>query len=264
MKKFLYRFFIELTNQAFLSKWLENFTKSSYSRHFIPTFVKTYKINETEMLHPITEYGSLHELFTRQLNMVNRPVAIGDEIVVSPVDAVVEEFGSIDADQTFIAKGKSYSISEMLHRDEVKKKYINGIFLILYLSPSHYHRIHAPISGDIIGQWSLGTSSYPVNNWGITYGKSPFTKNYRVISEVVKDDSHLAIVKVGAMFVNGIELTHEGDKIKKGEEIGFFEFGSTIILLFEKDSFTLNPSIHKKMDILVGQPLGTLKKRTMH
>ncbi|KAA0549325.1 phosphatidylserine decarboxylase [Bacillus sp. BGMRC 2118] len=264
MKKFLYRFFIELTNTAFISKRLEKFTRSSYSKHMIPTFVKTYKINETEMLQPINSYDSLHELFTRKLNMDRRPIAIGEELVVSPVDAVIEEYGSIDADQTFIAKGKKYSISEMLHRDEVKNKYLNGMFLILYLSPSHYHRIHAPISGEIVGQWSLGTSSYPVNKWGITYGKSPFTKNYRVISEVLKGDAHLAIVKVGAMFVNGIELTHEGEAIEKGEEIGFFAFGSTIILLFERDSFTLDPSIHKKMDILVGQPLGTFTKRTMH
>lgn len=264
MKKFLYRFLIELTNRPFLSKLLETFTRSTYSKRVVPVFVKTYKINENEMLQPISEFSSLHELFTRKLNMSNRPITEGEDVVVSPVDAVIEEFGQIREDQTFIAKGKEYSISEMLHRDDVKEKYINGMFLILYLSPSHYHRIHAPISGEIIGQWSLGTSSYPVNNWGVTYGKSPFTKNYRVISEVVKNESHLAIVKVGAMFVNGIDLTHEGEKIHKGEEIGYFSFGSTIILLFEKDTFELHPDIHKKMDILVGQPLGTIQKRTMH
>jgi phosphatidylserine decarboxylase len=263
LKKYVYRFFIELTNRPYLSKLLENFTKSSYSKFLIPSFVKTYQINIDEMKRSPKDYQTLHDLFTRQLKKEVRNVADGDDIVTSPVDAVIEEFGPIMSNQTFIAKGKAYSISEMLHKEEIKKKYINGTFVILYLSPSHYHRIHAPISGEVTNQWSLGTSSYPVNRLGIKYGKSPFTKNYRVITEVENNGVHLSIVKVGAMFVNGIELTHSGESITKGEEIGYFAFGSTVILLFEKDSFSLGEHIYKKMDIQIGQPLGTIKKGTI-
>jgi phosphatidylserine decarboxylase len=264
LKKYIYRFLIELTNRPYLSKWLENFTRSTYSKFLIPSFVKTYKINIGETPKSLNDFGTLHDLFTREIKKELRPITNGDQIVVSPVDAVIEEFGPIRTDQTFLAKGKTYSISEMLNKEEIKKKYIDGTFVILYLSPSHYHRIHAPISGEITAQWSLGTSSYPVNRLGIEYGKSPFTKNFRVISEVVSNGIHLAIVKVGAMFVNGIELTHKGESIEKGEEIGYFSFGSTIILLFEKDTFTLDKPIQKKMDIQIGQALGTIKKGTIH
>ncbi|MFZ3588243.1 phosphatidylserine decarboxylase [Bacillus sp. DJP31] len=258
MKKKLYRFFIELTNRPLISKWLERFTRSPYSRFMIPSFTRVYQLNLDEMEKSITEYQSLHDLFTRKLKNKSRTIEIGDQVVTSPVDGVLEDFGEISDDHTFIAKGKSYSISEMLGDNEKKRKYINGTFLILYLSPSHYHRIHAPISGDIVAQWSLGTSSYPVNNWGVKYGKSPFTKNYRVISEIVSNGAYLALVKVGAMFVNGIEVTHKGESIKKGEEIGYFAFGSTVILLFEKASFSPN-ALSKKMDVQIGQVLGTIR-----
>jgi phosphatidylserine decarboxylase len=263
LKKYIYRFLIELTNRPFLSKLLENFTRSPYSKLLIPSFVKTYKLNLGETTKTLNDFKTLHDLFTRELKRDLRPITVGKQVVVSPVDAVIEEFGPIRTDQTFMAKGKSYSISEMLNKEEIKKKYINGTFVILYLSPSHYHRIHAPISGEITDQFSLGTSSYPVNRLGVEYGISPFTKNFRVISEVVSNGVHLAIVKVGAMFVNGIELTHRGESIEKGEEIGYFSFGSTIILLFEKDSFILGDHIHKKMDIQVGQAIGTINKGTI-
>jgi phosphatidylserine decarboxylase len=264
LRKYLYRFFIELTNRPFLSKWLERFTRSPFSRKVVPSFSRIYNLNQEEMEKPLSEYETLHHLFTRKLKKPYRMIEAGENIVTSPVDAVLEEFGMISDEKTFKVKGKAYSISEMLENDRKREKYIKGSFLILYLSPSHYHRIHAPISGEITSQWSLGTSSYPVNQWGIEYGKSPFTKNYRVITEIVNKGNHIALVKVGAMFVNGIELTHQGESIIKGEEIAYFSFGSTVILLFEKDTFTPKDDLVKKMEVQVGQPLGTLKVETTH
>lgn len=255
--------FIELTNRPFLSKILERFTRSSYSRILIPSFTKVFQLNQDEMEKEINEYKSLHDLFTRKMKKDVRVIEEGDHVLTSPVDAVLEDLGEISHDQTFTAKGKSYSILEMLGNSEKTNKYINGTFLILYLSPSHYHRIHAPISGEIVDQWVLGTSSYPVNSWGIKYGKSPFTKNYRITSEIMSNGAHIALVKVGAMFVNGIELTHEGDNITKGDEMGYFAFGSTVILLFEKNVFSPR-NLTKKMDVQVGQALGTIKKETTH
>ncbi|MFD1736659.1 phosphatidylserine decarboxylase [Bacillus salitolerans] len=260
MKKHLYRLFIELTNRPFISKQLERFAKSSKSRFIIGSFVRTYNIRLDEMEKPLHEYHSLHDLFTRKLKGNVRSIELGESVLVSPVDAVLEEYGEIHEDQTFLVKGKNYFISEMLVHEEKIDKYVGGSFMILYLSPSHYHRIHAPITGRITEQWSLGTSSYPVNRLGVKYGKSPFTKNYRVISEINHNGVHVAVVKVGAMFVNGIELIHKGEEIKKGEEIGYFSFGSTIILLFEKGSFTINPSVKRKMELKVGEKLGTLKE----
>ena len=110
--------------------------------------------------------------------------------------------------------------------------------MILYLSPTHYHRIHSPATGEIVDQWAKGKKSYPVNKWGLRYGKHPLSKNYRRITEIKLESGHMAVVKVGAMFVNSIEIVHEAEQITKGEELAYFTFGSTVVLLFEKDTFT--------------------------
>lgn len=204
----------------------------------------------------ITEYKTLHELFVRRLKKDHRVIDKHQQSVISPVDAVVEEAGSVTSAKEIIVKNKRYSISEMLGDEESLQKYIEGTFLILYLSPSHYHRIHCPISGVITKQWELGTKSYPVNKLGLKYGKEPLSKNYRIITEINSNGSHVAMVKVGAMFVNSIEIIHESENISKGEEVAYFSFGSTVILLFEKDTFTLNPTIKSSTHVKVGEVLG--------
>ncbi|MBM7660745.1 phosphatidylserine decarboxylase [Bacillus mesophilus] len=258
MIKLFYRSLIELTNRPFLSKWLERLTRSKYSKVLIPSFTRVYKLNIEEMEKPISEYHTLHDLFTRKLKSTVRTVDTNPYSIISPVDGVLAEQGEITIDQTFVVKGKDYSIVEMLGEKEVATKYVEGKFVIIYLSPSHYHRIHTPISGKILSSWSLGTSSYPVNQWGILYGKSPFSKNFRVITEIQGDHTHMALVKVGAMFVNGIDLTHQGEHIEKGEEIAYFSFGSTVVLLFEKNTFTLSEEIKVGQEVKVGQPIGKI------
>ena len=113
--------------------------------------------------------------------------------------------------------------------------------MILYLSPSHYHRIHSPVTGKIVNNGHLGVKSYPVNKMGLKYGDRTLAKNYRMITEVKYRIWHIAIVKVGAMFVNSIEMIHKGTKLEKGGEMAYFSFGSTVVLLFEKDTFELDP-----------------------
>ncbi|WP_246940593.1 phosphatidylserine decarboxylase [Bacillus pinisoli] len=261
MIKFFYRSLIELTNRPFLSKWLERVTRSKFSKVLVPSFTRVYQLNIKEMEKPLSEYQTLHDLFTRRLNQTARNVHSDVDSLVSPVDAVLAEHGTISNNQTFVVKGKTYSIAEMLGDLQVVKKYLNGQFMILYLSPSHYHRIHSPITGNILNSWSLGTSSYPVNQLGVKYGKSPFTKNYRVITEMKGEHGHLALVKVGAMFVNSIDITHRGEFIQKGEEIAYFSFGSTVILLFENDTFLLADDIKLGQEVKQGQLLGKMINR---
>ncbi|MDV2887664.1 phosphatidylserine decarboxylase, partial [Alkalihalophilus pseudofirmus] len=105
---------------------------------------------------------------------------------------------------------------------------------------SHYHRIHSPVDGTVTKQWTLGRKSYPVNKWGIKYGVRTLAKNYRVITEVKTVTGHVAIVKVGAMFVNSIETTYKGSELVKGKEMAYFTFGSTVVLLFEKGIFQVD------------------------
>lgn len=202
------------------------------------------------------EFSTLHDLFIRQLKKGARKIDQHSKSVVSPVDAVIEDIGIIKETSEMEVKGKIYSVVEMLGDPLSVQKYLNGTYIILYLSPSHYHRIHSPVAGKVVKQWSLGSKSYPVNKWGLKYGKKTLSKNYRVITEVKTDFGMAAIVKVGAMFVNSIELIHTGEHLKKGEEMAYFSFGSTVILLFEKGSFQINSLINTPHEIKIGEKIG--------
>jgi phosphatidylserine decarboxylase len=207
----------------------------------------------------LSEFPTLHDLFVRNLKKEARVIDKSKDAVVSPVDAVIEDVGSINETSEILVKGKNYSIEEMLSNNESITKYLNGTYMILYLSPSHYHRIHSPVNGTVTKQWTLGSKSYPVNKLGLKYGVRTLAKNYRVITEVITDYGHVAIVKVGAMFVNSIETTHKGSELEKGGEIAYFSFGSTVVLLFEKDIFQIGSSITTPKEIKVGERLGILK-----
>ncbi|MGJ7921451.1 phosphatidylserine decarboxylase [Neobacillus sp. LXY-4] len=254
----LYRFLIELTNGRISSLILKRFATSRLSRVIIPSFARVYNLNLMEMEKSLHEFPTLHDLFVRKLKEEARihdphPMSVG-----SPVDGVVEDIGEIGETSEITVKGKTYSISEMLGRQDALHKYLQGTYIILYLSPSHYHRIHSPIAGEIIDQWTLGKKSYPVNKLGLKYGRQPLSKNYRRITELKHQTGHLAVVKVGAMFVNSIELVHEGRKISKGEELAYFTFGSTVVLLFEKNTFKLAPELKTPTEVVVGTKLGEI------
>jgi len=204
------------------------------------------------------DFRTLHELFVRKLKQGARAIHDDENSVCSPVDAVYEDNGMISSDAIITVKGKDYSIEEMLGNKDELQKYIGGKYVLLYLSPSHYHRIHAPISGEVINRWSLGKKSYPVNQLGMKYGKAPLSKNYRLITELKHSKGTIAVVKVGAMFVNSIELTHNGSYLEKGEEFAYFSFGSTVVLLFEKDTFQLREDLKPHTEVKYGEALGEL------
>lgn len=252
-----YRLLIELTNGKWTSSVLKRFALSKSSRFFIPSFARLYQINENEMEKSLKEYSTLHDFFTRKLKMGARMPDQNPQAVSSPVDAVIEDIGIIEPSHIITVKGKDYSIKEMLGDNEKIEKYSGGHYMIFYLSPSHYHRIHSPVSGKVIDQWTLGGKSYPVNKYGLKYGKDSLSKNYRKITEVKLDSGgFISIVKVGAMFVNSIEVIHEGDKLVKGNEMAYFSFGSTVVLLFEKNSFQPLSSIKVPFDVKVGECVG--------
>ena len=256
VKEKIYQLFIELTNGRWTSSLLRKFAHSKMSKRMISSFAKQYKINLDEMDRPIQEYKNLHDFFTRALKEGAREFNMDNSTVVSPVDAVLEDSGYIHADSSFQVKGKLYSVEEMLGSTKGTEKYLGGRYMVLYLSPSHYHRIHSPVEGMVTLKKTLGQKSYPVNKWGMTLGKQPLSKNYREITEIRHTGGFLSVVKVGAMFVNSIERTHSGDTLHKGEEIGYFSFGSTVVLLFEKDTFT--PAIADELPsaIHVGETIG--------
>ncbi|CEG27949.1 phosphatidylserine decarboxylase [Bacillus sp. B-jedd] len=261
MFKPFYRLLIELTNGRLSSNFLKKFARSPKSRHVVNRFAKAYRLNTEEMEMQLSEFPTLHDLFIRKLKPGSRQVDLLEGSAVSPVDAVIEDVGTISPLSEMEVKGKIYSVVDMLGDKETAEKYMGGTYMIFYLSPSHYHRIHSPVNGTVTRQWTLGKKSYPVNKWGLKYGVDTLSKNYRMISEVRVDGGMVAIVKVGAMFVNSIETTHTGSELKKGEEIAYFSFGSTIVLLFEKGCFMADPDITVPHHVKMGERIGQFQNK---
>ncbi|MBP3951350.1 phosphatidylserine decarboxylase [Bacillus suaedae] len=253
MKKLFFQSCVQLTNHRLSSQLLKGFTNSKLSAFTVPSYAKVFNIDQTEMAKSLHEYKTLHELFTRELKLDARVIDQDSNSIVSPVDGIISQSGKLMDGTTFHVKGQNYCIKEMLGSSEKKERYKNGSYLIVYLSPSHYHRIHSPINGQIVNQWELGKRSYPVNRMGLVYGQRPLSKNYRVITEIAADGKQLAVVKIGAMNINTIELTHKGKDIKKGQELGYFSFGSTVILLTEKNFVHFD---NLEQEIKMGQSIG--------
>ncbi|MDQ0218224.1 phosphatidylserine decarboxylase [Peribacillus cavernae] len=228
----------------------------------ISSYANAYKLNKGEIDGEIDTFMTLHDLFTRRLKAGAREIDDHVSAVVSPVDGVLEDFGEVTSESRISVKGKVYSIKEMLGADTAVSKYIGGKYMVLYLSPSHYHRIHAPVEGKVVDRWVIGKKSYPVNSMGMKYGRSPLSKNYRNITEVQHGSGHVVIVKVGAMFVNSIVITDEAKSLSRGQEFAYFSFGSTVVLLFEKNTFKIAESKSVPSDVRVGEKVGYIMKES--
>ncbi|MEG9297200.1 phosphatidylserine decarboxylase [Mangrovibacillus sp. Mu-81] len=256
MRQSFYRICIELTNKKWSSFLLRKFVQSSLSMPFISGFIKTFKIDVNELEGSAEEYRTLHDFFIRKLRKDARLIQYGEYDAVSPVDGLLAEIGMISEDLMIKVKGKSYSILEMMGTGEKAAPYLGGAFAVFYLSPANYHRIHSPVDGDVLSKWSLGRHSYPVNESGLLYGKDVLSKNYREITELQHDFGKVAVVKVGAMFVNSIEYVNNHTEWKQGEEVAYFTFGSTVILLFEKDRFRFSEGKVVPREVKMGEKVG--------
>ena len=259
MKERFYQNLIELTNGKTSSKILQLVAKSSLSKKFIRSYTKVYDINIDEVSKNVTQYTSLHDFFTRQLKKDTRPIETNSSILVSPVDAKIESFGEVVDNGIFTVKNKPYTLADLLGNEDRAKRYERGKYIVFYLSPADYHRIHSPFDATVTRQYVLGRKSYPVNQLGLQYGKKPISHNYRMISELIyANNAHAVLIKVGATFVNSIVLTNTSAKWEKGEEVGYFTFGSTVVMLFEENTITFNENVVQGHAIRMGEAFATM------
>lgn len=258
MKEKIYRQLVELSNGKVSSSLLRKFTTGKLSKSLIPSYIKFYEIETKEVSSNIKDFKSLHQFFIRTLKKEARPIDERENMFVSPVDAKIESFGEISSTSTFVVKGKSYTLTDLLGNVQMAEKYKDGYYIVFYLSPADYHRMHSPANGKVVKQYVLGQKSYPVNQIGLKFGKNPLSQNYRMISELTYGNHYFSFIKVGAMFVNSIELTNKTSLWTKGEEVGYFTFGSTVILLFEKDTIVFCPNVEAGASIRVGEAFATM------
>lgn len=254
MKEKIYQRLIELTNGKTTSYMLRKFTTSRSSKALIRPYSKLYDISTEEVSKSMDEFTSLHDFFTRSLKTEVRPIADASNVIASPVDAKIESYGDISENTMLMVKNKWYSIADMLGNEQLAARYTGGKYIVFYLSPADYHRIHSPITAKVDQQYVLGGKSYPVNQAGLAYGKKPISHNYRMISELeAEGGQRVSFIKVGAMFVNSIALTNTTKQWHKGEEVGYFAFGSTVVMLFEKDFIEFIDCVQQGVPVRMGQ-----------
>lgn len=257
IKRCLYQTLFELNATPVIAKRLRAFAESSASRAFIPSFAKTYQINVDEAAGPIEAYPSLHAFFTRHLKDGARPIDADPSSVVSPCDGKLSIVADITDDSRFEVKGQSYTLAELLGSQQEARRYAGGTVCVLYLSPRDYHRVHVPLAGRMLSHYELGERSAPVNDIGLTETVRPLSRNYRRVTRFETAAGRYEHIMVGALNVNTIEWTLEGDRAAKGEEVGYFSFGSTVILCFEKGRVTIDPA--KIGPVRLGEVIGTMQ-----
>ena len=225
----------------------------------LKAFAKIYKINLDEAELSLWEYNSLNQFFTRALKAEARIIDSAENAIVSPVDARVIHFGDITQSTLIQAKGINYSLKELLGSEKHYPYFKNGKFITFYLSPQDYHRIHSPFHGKILGYYYEPGKLFPVNDLAALKITGLYPKNERLITFIQTQYGKIAVVKVGASNVGKIRVTYDMKivtnswirlpkeveysnvdiMIQKGAELGRFEMGSTVILVFETDTVDL-------------------------
>lgn len=188
-------------------------------------------MNEAEK--DLSEYKSLNELFTRKLKPGTRPIA--DSFCVHPADSRITQHGEIKEGQLIQAKGLNYSLADFLGSSEKAARYEGGYFIVYYLCPTDYHRVHAPVEGIVKDIKKLGLDLWPVHDESVSEIKDLFIANERVVVSVSTQLGPVETVFVGATNVGSIEVFKSiGDSVQKGEELGIFQFGSTVVMVYPK------------------------------
>lgn len=231
--------------------------RSRLSKVFIRPYIRLYKVDRKEIRHP-SAYKSLTDFFVRDIDPGLRPIAKGRSVVVSPVDGTIVDLGYAQENQIILAKNNSYCLSELLALPDVDC-FRGGYYINIYLSPKNYHRIHMPITAQIIYHQYVPGQVFPVNKLGINTIKDLFAKNRRTCTIFeTEEGSKFALIKVGALGVGKIISSFQvHEKITKGREIGRFEFGSTVILIFQKDLFKPAKYLAANQQIKMGQKIGS-------
>jgi phosphatidylserine decarboxylase len=221
-------------------------------------------------------FETFSEFFARPLRPGLRPVAPGDEVITSPVDGCVSQAGRSEGGRLLQAKGIEYGLEGLLGDAAIAARLQGGPFATLYLSPRDYHRIHFPLGGAITGCRYLPGALWPVNGPAVRNVPGLYSANERLATLLETPLGACAVVAVGAAIVGRIRAYYDPSvplsnapracpssrdygvpiPVEKGEELGAFEMGSTVIVLFEPGRAALSPALKEGVRVRVGEAIG--------
>ncbi|MBT8405682.1 MAG: phosphatidylserine decarboxylase [Gemmatimonadetes bacterium] len=244
------------------------------------TFARSVGIDVGEAEHPLRDYGSVNAFFVRRLKPGARDFPEDGRTLASPVDGVVGALGTVTSGRAIQAKGLDYSVAALLGDPAAAESIEGGIFVTVYLSPRHYHRIHTPLPGSIVEARHVPGRLFPVNRPAVQGVDRLFVVNERLVVTMASAAGPVAVVAVGAYNVgrisaafdpswggrDGASITNRGTPpppyrrydppvaVERGAEIMAFHLGSTIVLLAGPGA-ALVDGIETGAEVLAGQPL---------
>lgn len=238
-------------------------------------FSNAYGVNLSEAEHGVEGYNTFSDFFARRLKPGLRPLDLDKKAVISPVDGKVSQLGYSERGECLQAKGISFPLDKLLGSAEAAAPFHGGAYATLYLAPPDYHRIHAPLDGRITGYSYLPGLFWPVHPISVRAVEALFCVNERLVTFMETAAGPCAVVKVGATCVARIRaayddvVTHSEQPakshryqppmpVKKGDELGAFEMGSTVIVLFAKDRVRWDESLVPEARVQMGERMGRL------
>ncbi|WP_210397558.1 archaetidylserine decarboxylase [Motiliproteus sediminis] len=248
---------------------------------FIGLFLRLYDIRMEEAKEEDPRaYPSFNAFFTRALKADARPVDPNPNHIVCPADGAISELGTLEYGRMLQAKGHSYSVTSLLGGDQDRARpFLNGRFATIYLSPSDYHRVHMPLDGRLREMIYVPGDLFSVNRATVSEVPNLFARNERLVAIFDTAAGPMAMVLVGAMIVAGIETVWAGQVtpkrrsiehtsylpqpatpivLAKGEEMGRFKLGSTVVLLFGDDAMEWLDSYTADAPTRLGEAFGQL------
>ena len=268
--------------QHFISSLVYRITRCEtpwFKNILIKLFISVFDVDMNLANNPDPEsYSSFNTFFTRELSPEARPLSLDEHTILCPVDGAVSQVGNIQNDTIIQAKGKSYTLKDLLVEDELANMFTAGTFATLYLSPKDYHRIHMPLSGKLSRMIYVPGKLFAVNSHTVRVVDSVFARNERVINIFNTDAGPMAMVMVGALNVGSMETVWAGQitpakdriindtkysdsdvRLAQGQEMCRFNMGSTVILLFPNDVMQWSSEIAANKGIVMGESIGSIK-----
>lgn len=240
----------------------------------IEQFAKVYNINLDEMEGDISNYQTFNDFFARPLKYNARPIDAEANSVVFPSDGKISQFGKLKDNFQLQAKGHYFTTEALLGDDKDAKLFDNGSFMTVYLSPQDYHRVHIPMKGKLLKMTHIPGELFSVNPLYVHNIPELYSRNERIVCLFETAIGKMAVIFVGAAIVRSISTAWAGTvapakscqptvtdyskqkfEYEKGEEIGRFFMGSTVICLFEKDKINFETTLEAEQKVKLGEKM---------
>tara|TARA_B100000959_G_scaffold287271_1_gene370710 strand:- start:12002 stop:12823 length:822 start_codon:yes stop_codon:yes gene_type:complete len=246
----------------------------------INRFISLYKVNTKEVKNSIPDgFDTFNAFFIRELVPDARKINLSMDAVSSPADGNLTIFGDIENHKLIQAKQHAYSLQNLLRQNtNTLKKFVKGKYATIYLAPNNYHRIHAPVDGIITKIHHIPGTLFSVNQNTVSRIPKLFVRNERIACYIKTQSTEIILLFIGALNVGSIYTPWTGEtrphgkgnlvdlklkqgksrELEKGDLLGWFNMGSTVITIYPEDSLSWNSNLKCNNNILVGDNLGQL------